>query len=105
MIGLHIIEIALQGIRDSEHYECCERIIKAARDVNAAETLCRRAKVSELIQARASLEISLDQLENSYNELKAKHGKVEAIEKIIREQKLAVVRSSYDKAKLKKSVR
>lgn len=102
MMELQIIEFALQGIKVKENYECCERILNAARNLNVAKTECRRAKTTELIQARVKIETSLEQLENSYSELKAKYGRVEAIERVIREQKQELVQISFSKAHLKK---
>ena len=102
MIELKIIEAALQGIKFKEYNDCCERILKAIREVNIVETECRRAKAAELIQAKAKMEISLEELKNSYNELKEKHGKVDEIEKVICDQKLALAHISFDKACLKR---
>ncbi len=105
MIELYILEVALQGIKTIENYECCERILKAAQDLNVAETECRRSKAAELIMAKAKLEISLSLLEQEYDQLKRKQGRVKAVEELIFEQKKAILHNSLEKSKLKRIAR
>lgn len=101
MISFDVLRAALQGIKTKEYYECCRRILKAAQEVNDAETECRRLKAQELIRARAQLEISLNQLEYSYNELKTKYGKIETVEELIINQRIALLHNSFEKKSLR----